>query len=852
MKSLALVLTFAVAALLGGASAARADVNCNNTPLKPLVGIINDNVNVQNNASCTIGSAYEGAYINGNVQVRQGASLIIQARQYPSTITGNVQANQCNFALLEGAVTVGGNVQLGQCMKESGFDGPGIKISGNFQCQNNSGPCDATIGVVGGNVQIHDNSGAGANVSLNEIHGNLQCRNDSTKPSAAWRANWVSGNMQQDCAANRGFAWSGTLPTCTTLAAVLAKVPYIVSTPTTNDNTLYPAVTSTLMAATATHAAYCNVQFTYTAIGSPGSSAPLQNTAYGYGTNENQAINIGIGLPLSAADGGTGGVQGAWNGRLQHLGGGGLVGSVGSTTSATDASYVGSSTDTGHTGAQNGSAEGGGNFGVTGTYSPPNSFVPTTPNDTLDVGKIDDYIIEGIHEQVQWGKLISRIYYGEKWAYNYWNGCSTGGRQGLELAENYGDEFDGFITGAPAIWHDRFRQSDDWPWLVNEDDLVLAGYPTLSTALWNATTAVVVAACQANNPSGAVGYLDDPRACRASARLNICGKPGAAASPNCLTTQQAAAVDKIWAGPHNSSGNRIWYPANKGVTGGVVSFTTPGGFAGSTLQVMSWDHASTTIDLNLLYDSVQAVALYNATTGIAYETEALLGSTPDVTTGADGVAVNDLVDSIVPHFGVDEVNLDLVKNNGGKIMMWQGTADQLIRWYDSVDYYRLVATHYGGGTADFAVLWPWFRYYHAPGAFHCAAGVGPAPTDIFNQLVGWVENNAAPDPVPTSSGTFSTCSAAGVPDASCPSGQPTELQSTPTPFTPPLCPWPTSAVYNGSGPGNVASSFHCAGNLDANNYSLCQMLRTPTGEETSNALDYAEAGISPRQCPVPQ
>jgi hypothetical protein len=57
-------------------------------------------------------------------------------------------------------------------------------------------------------------------------------------------------------------------------------------------------------------------------------------------------------------------------------------------------------------------------------------------------------------------------------------------------------------------------------------------------------------------------------------------------------------------------------------------------------------------------------------------------------------------------------------------------------------------------------------------------------------------------------------------------------------------------VYNGSGPGNVASSFHCAGNLDANNQSLCQMLRTPTGEETSNALDYGEAGISPQQCPV--
>ena len=66
-----------------------------------------------------------------------------------------------------------------QCLKESGFDGPGIKIGGNFQCQNNSGACDATIGMVGGNVQIHNNTGAGANVSLNEIHGNLQCQNDT-------------------------------------------------------------------------------------------------------------------------------------------------------------------------------------------------------------------------------------------------------------------------------------------------------------------------------------------------------------------------------------------------------------------------------------------------------------------------------------------------------------------------------------------------------------------------------------------------------------------------------------------------------------------------------------------------
>ena len=44
-------------------------------------------------------------------------------------------------------------------------------------------------------------------------------------------------------------------------------------------------------------------------------------------------INIPVGLPLSAADGGTGGVQGAWNSKLRNLGGG-TVGNVGAMTTA--------------------------------------------------------------------------------------------------------------------------------------------------------------------------------------------------------------------------------------------------------------------------------------------------------------------------------------------------------------------------------------------------------------------------------------------------------------------------------------------------------------------------------------
>ena len=67
---------------------------------------------------------------------------------------------------------------------------------------------------------------------------------------------------------------------------------------------------SQIIAAVGTNAAYCQVNILY-------------------GENPDQNINIRVGLPLNSVDGGTGGVQGAWNGRTQGIGGGGCSGSLG-------------------------------------------------------------------------------------------------------------------------------------------------------------------------------------------------------------------------------------------------------------------------------------------------------------------------------------------------------------------------------------------------------------------------------------------------------------------------------------------------------------------------------------------
>lgn len=178
-------------------------------------------------------------------------------------------------------------------------------------------------------------------------------------------------------------------PNCSGLATLLLNYGDIVS------------ATSTKQPAANGNASYCLVNITVSDLAGP---------QHGYLPNQKQMINIGIGLPLSTADGGSGGVQGNWNGRIENLGGGGYAGSVGAVTSATDAGYAGSSTDTGHP------ASAGGTFAL-------------NPNGSLNWGLIRDFAINGIHDQTIWTKNLVQMYYARGARYTYWNGCSTGGRR---------------------------------------------------------------------------------------------------------------------------------------------------------------------------------------------------------------------------------------------------------------------------------------------------------------------------------------------------------------------------------------------------------------------------------------
>jgi hypothetical protein len=504
------------------------------------------------------------------------------------------------------------------------------------------------------------------------------------------------------------------------------------------------AVTSQVIAASGPNVAHCRVDIRY-------------------GENDNQNINIRVGLPLNAFDGGSGGVQGAWNGRTQGIGGGGCSGSV-AVNGPVNAGYVGSGNDTGHSG---GNCEPGVN--ADGTYN---------------LQFINDFIRNGMKQQILLSKAAANAYYEAKPSYNYWNGCSTGGRQGYVLAQELATELDGILANAPAIYWTRFQTAQMWGQVVMKERV---GAPIPSAKL-NQATASAIAACDLNDGVGD-GVIDDPRTCKFSARANVCGTP-TAPPPNaqgqqtCLTIQEADAVDMIWDGPRNARGNKIWFGLDRGTSIPALNGTNP--FALGVTQ-FHWDMH----DLNFDWRNVSIE-------GYAEVAEA----------GSRNIA--DVTDT----FG----NVDAFRKNGGKLLTLVGANDQLIMPRGVINYYREMAARYGkGDQPDFEGLQEFFRLFRAPGAGHCGV------PNAFPALVDWVENGVAPEQILVSGG-----------------GR-----------TRPLCPYPQTAIYNGSGSTNDAANVHCGGNLEQTAV-VCEDVLVKYKHEEKGHLDYKGTGVNRNACEHPR
>ena len=328
-------------------------------------------------------------------------------------------------------------------------------------------------------------------------------------------------------------------------------------------------------------------------------------------------------------------------------------------------------------------------------------------------------------------------------------------------SQRYPDLFDGIVAGDPVF---RMSRSHiDTAWGLQQLTAIApknaAGAPILAKAYSDADLELlsndILAVCDGldgieDGLVSAVGQCTyDP------ARLQCQGEK----SEDCLSADQVRVLGEIHAGSHDSEGNP-WY----------VPWPYDPGIADSGWR--SWRlGTSETAEPNAIKAGLSNNGIKHVFITPADASFNILNFDFD-TDPARMEASAEFADAV-------STDLNAFRGNGGKIILYHGTADPAVSALDTARYYDALAEQSGGlePTQDFA------RLYLVPGMGHCRGGKGLDEFDALTAIVDWVEKDQAPEIV--ASGPY-------LPDTSRP-----------------LCAYPATAVYGGSGDPNSADSFSC-------------------------------------------
>ncbi len=238
-----------------------------------------------------------------------------------------------------------------------------------------------------------------------------------------------------------------------------------------------------------------------------------------------------------------------WNGRFYMIGNGGHAGEnmedagrVSQRNAALQLGFAFAQTNTGHDSRK----------------EPGGTFVMSNPQKAID------YAYRAVHLTAMTAKGITKNYYGKAVSKAYWNSCSNGGRQGLMEAQRYPEDFDGIVANAP--WADQTGFTIGAMW--NQKALSDAPVTPAKVAL---VAGKVMEKCDAVDGLKD-GLIDDPRKCNFNAAVDVPACSAGADGADCLTSEQAAALMKIYSGPV-SNGKPFftgYMPGSEGNLNGMI------------------------------------------------------------------------------------------------------------------------------------------------------------------------------------------------------------------------------------------------------------------------------------------
>ncbi len=425
----------------------------------------------------------------------------------------------------------------------------------------------------------------------------------------------------------------------------------------------------------------------------------------------------------------------SWNGRLYMFGNGGYAGE--NLTAPARANARNSALKHGFAVAQT-------NTGHDAVIEPLGTFA-------VNRQKLIDYAYRAVHITAETSKRLIRLYYDSAPVRSYFDGCSTGGRQGLMSAQRFPDDFDGIVVGAPVL--------DFTGTMTNYVSMVraLASEP-IPLEKMKIVAQRVYAKC--DGADGLVdGLITDPRRCEFEAEKDLPHCASDTDGKDCFTSGQIHTLETIYHGAA-AGGKRLFW-------GQPVSaeIDMAGGLSGWNAWIIAQQGRS--ISATFAETFFRFLAFQKPDPN--YDLKSFnLDSDP-----AKLAAIGSILDAKNP-------DLSRFKARGGKIVMYFGWADPALNPLMGIDYYEKVAAKFGSQTGDF------FRLFMVPGMAHCRGGVGTDELDALTAVFDWVEKGNAPKELIAS-----------------------QRKSGSVSRTRPLCPYPQVAKYKGTGNVDEASSFSC-------------------------------------------
>jgi feruloyl esterase len=378
-----------------------------------------------------------------------------------------------------------------------------------------------------------------------------------------------------------------------------------------------------------------------------------------------------------------------WNGKVLGLGGGGFAGDVRPQTAFESLArgYAVIQNDLGHASSN--------------LLDPSFAFdAAGEPN----VEGIIDFGHRATHLATVVGKQLATSFYGRAPERAYFQGCSTGGRQGLAEVQRYPDDYDGVISAAPVFTPLTYSNA-----ILRVQAFHARPASNLKPEHVPLIHDAVLAACDALD-GVADGILTDPRKCTWDPAELQCD--GASGASTCLSAAQVETVRRTYSGVRMSDGRFAAMPLMRGGEADWVArmIGTPNQPRGM-----------------------------NAVLGAPFMAYVAVGDRDYDFMTFDPDRDFRVLDGGIAAAEVHQQNPNIAPfvRGGGKLLLWHGFNDPGPSALSTIDYYEAVLDAVPNSSDS-------VRLFLAPGVLHCGGGPGPDRFDALTALESWVERGVAP------------------------------------------------------------------------------------------------------------